>query len=56
MITQPAQANDIIQSGKADIVLLAREMLRDPYWAIHAAKTLGQSLAMQVPKQYSRAF
>ena len=32
MITEPAQADAIIQTGQADIVLLAREMLRDPYW------------------------
>jgi 2,4-dienoyl-CoA reductase-like NADH-dependent reductase (Old Yellow Enzyme family) len=53
MITQPQQAEDIIASGKADVVLLAREMLRDPYWPLHAAKTLGVEIAW--PRQYGRA-
>ena len=54
MITEPAQADQIIRSGQADIVLIGREMLRDPYWARRAAKQLGQSLS--VPKQYDRAW
>jgi 2,4-dienoyl-CoA reductase-like NADH-dependent reductase (Old Yellow Enzyme family) len=54
LITTPMQADEIIQSGRADIVLLGREMLRDPYWAIHAAKTLNQPFS--VPPQYQRAF
>ena len=41
MITEPQQANDIIANGKADMVLLAREMLRDPYWPLHAAVGVG---------------
>lgn len=41
MITEPAQANEIIESGKADITLLAREMLREPYWALKAEQYLG---------------
>ncbi len=41
MITDANQANQIIQESKADLVLLAREMMRDPYWPYHAAKTLG---------------
>jgi 2,4-dienoyl-CoA reductase-like NADH-dependent reductase (Old Yellow Enzyme family) len=53
LITEPQQANDIIASGKADIVLLAREMLRDPYWALHAAETLGATATW--PVQYLRA-
>jgi 2,4-dienoyl-CoA reductase-like NADH-dependent reductase (Old Yellow Enzyme family) len=40
MITDPHQANDIVTSGAADLVFLAREMLRDPYWPIHAQKAL----------------
>ena len=54
LITEPEQANEIIASGKADIVLLAREMLRDPYWPLHAARRLGSKLAPPVP--YRRAF
>ncbi len=53
LITGPAQANEIIASGKADLVLLAREMLRDPYWPMRAAAELGQTCAW--PAQYLRA-
>jgi 2,4-dienoyl-CoA reductase-like NADH-dependent reductase (Old Yellow Enzyme family) len=54
MITDPHQANEIIRSGQADIVLLAREFLRDPYWPLHAAQALGHH--PQPPVQYQRAF
>jgi 2,4-dienoyl-CoA reductase (NADPH2) len=40
MITEPHHANEIITSGAADLVFLAREMLRDPYWPIHAEQAL----------------
>ncbi len=53
MITAPAQADQIIRSDQADIVLLAREMLRDPYWPLHAAQKLGQVASW--PRQYLRA-
>src|SRR5271166_2572350 len=53
MITDPAQADQIIRNGEADIVLLARELLRDPYWPLRAARELGQ--AMSWPVQYLRA-
>ncbi len=53
MITDPAQADQIIQSGQADIVLLARELLRDPYWPMHAAAKLGKP--GHWPVQYLRA-
>jgi 2,4-dienoyl-CoA reductase-like NADH-dependent reductase (Old Yellow Enzyme family) len=53
MITQPQQANDIIANGEADIVLLAREMLRDPYWPLHAAAALDEIASW--PVQYLRA-
>ena len=53
MITEAAQANAIVQSGQADMVLLAREMLRDPYWPLHAAQQLGQKATW--PAQYLRA-
>jgi 2,4-dienoyl-CoA reductase-like NADH-dependent reductase (Old Yellow Enzyme family) len=53
LITSPAQADHIVRSGQADLVLLGREMLRDPYWPLHAARELGQPLAW--PAQYLRA-
>jgi 2,4-dienoyl-CoA reductase-like NADH-dependent reductase (Old Yellow Enzyme family) len=54
MILEPAQAETILSSGQADIVLLAREMLRDPYWPRHAAQTLG--VKIKPPVQYERAW
>ena len=53
MITAPAQADQIIRNDQADIVLLAREMLRDPYWPLHAAQELGQ--AAPWPRPYYAA-
>ena len=53
LITTPSQADDIISSGRADCVLLARELLRDPYWPLRAAAALGQSVSW--PAQYLRA-
>jgi 2,4-dienoyl-CoA reductase-like NADH-dependent reductase (Old Yellow Enzyme family) len=53
LITEAAQADAIIASGQADVVLLARELLRDPYWPLHAARTLG--CAARWPAQYLRA-
>lgn len=53
MITEAHQANEIIESGKADFIMLARQLLRDPYWPLHAAKTLGQDIPW--PVQYVRA-
>jgi len=52
-ITSPRQADQIIRNEEADLVLLAREMLRNPYWAITAAKALGVDI--EIPKQYLRA-
>ena len=49
----PAQADQIIRNEQADLVLLAREMLRDPYWPLHAAQELGQTAPW--PRQYLRA-
>ena len=54
LITTAEQAEEIISSGRADIVLLAREMLRDPYWALHSAKKLNVDLT-DWPNQYLRA-
>jgi 2,4-dienoyl-CoA reductase-like NADH-dependent reductase (Old Yellow Enzyme family) len=53
LITDPAQADHILRTGQADIVLLAREMLRDPYWPLHAAARLGKP--GHWPIQYLRA-
>lgn len=53
LITTAAQANAIIEEERADCVLLARELLRDPYWPLHAARALGQ--AVDWPPQYLRA-
>jgi 2,4-dienoyl-CoA reductase-like NADH-dependent reductase (Old Yellow Enzyme family) len=53
MITDPEQANALVAEGAADLVLLARQMLRDPYFAAHAAEALGETASW--PKQYLRA-
>jgi 2,4-dienoyl-CoA reductase-like NADH-dependent reductase (Old Yellow Enzyme family) len=53
LITHAKQADEIVHSGKADLVLLAREELRDPYFPLHAAKELGVKIPW--PKQYLRA-
>jgi len=53
-ITDAKQAEEIVSSGKADVVLLARELLRDPYWPRRAAQELGHKL--KAPVQYERAW
>jgi 2,4-dienoyl-CoA reductase-like NADH-dependent reductase (Old Yellow Enzyme family) len=53
MITEPLQADSIIQTGHADVVFMAREMLRDPYFPLRAAHQLGQEVKW--PEQYERA-
>ena len=53
LITEPAQAEAILDEGKADLVLLGRELLRDPRWPMRAAQALGASLSW--PPQYLRA-
>jgi 2,4-dienoyl-CoA reductase-like NADH-dependent reductase (Old Yellow Enzyme family) len=53
LITDAHQADEIISSGSADAVLLARELLRDPYWPLHAAHILGVDIPW--PDQYQRA-
>ena len=52
-ITSPVQAEQIIATGQADAVFLARELLRDPYWPLYAAKQLKEDIKW--PLQYSRA-
>ncbi|HEX6161900.1 MAG TPA: NADH:flavin oxidoreductase/NADH oxidase [Vicinamibacterales bacterium] len=53
MITSPTQAEHIVGSGQADAVLIARELLRDPYFPMRAARELGQEMTW--PAQYLRA-
>jgi len=53
LITQAVQAEQIVGTGQADAVLLARELLRDPYWPLHAARILGREAPW--PPQYERA-
>jgi 2,4-dienoyl-CoA reductase-like NADH-dependent reductase (Old Yellow Enzyme family) len=53
LISDAAQANAIVAQGEADLVLLGREFLRDPYWPLHAAAALGESASW--PVQYLRA-
>ena len=54
-ITEAAQAEAILSEGKADMVLLARAELSDPYWPRHAAQALGVPDACKLPMQYGRA-
>lgn len=54
LITEPAQADAIVHDGEADVILLARELLRDPYFPRRAAQALGASIAP--PEQYRRAW
>jgi 2,4-dienoyl-CoA reductase-like NADH-dependent reductase (Old Yellow Enzyme family) len=56
LITQPAEADEIIRKGQADLVLLAREFLRDAYWPAHAARKLGHQDRLPPPVQYARAW
>ena len=56
MITEPAQADEIIRGEKADLVLLARELLRDPNWPLRAAGELGVQPLPEPPVQYARAW
>jgi len=53
MITSPVQAEHVIVTGQADAVMIARELLRDPYWPLRAARELGQPVSW--PVQYLRA-
>lgn len=53
LITEPQQAEEILQNGQADAIMIARQFLREPYIAFRGAKELGSSV--DVPKQYGRA-
>jgi 2,4-dienoyl-CoA reductase-like NADH-dependent reductase (Old Yellow Enzyme family) len=54
LITEAGQAEEIIREDRADLVLMAREFLRRPQWALHAAQELGVEPAL--PRQYERGF
>ena len=53
LITDAVQAEQILSSGQADVIIIGRELLRNPYWPLHAAKTLNVDVAW--PSQYHRA-
>jgi 2,4-dienoyl-CoA reductase-like NADH-dependent reductase (Old Yellow Enzyme family) len=53
LITDAAQAEAIVEQGEADLVLLGRELLRDPYWPLHTAAGFGEAASW--PEQYMRA-
>jgi 2,4-dienoyl-CoA reductase-like NADH-dependent reductase (Old Yellow Enzyme family) len=53
LINDAHQAEAILQEGQADVISIAREFLRDPYFPLHAAKDLGVNI--EWPKQYERA-
>jgi 2,4-dienoyl-CoA reductase-like NADH-dependent reductase (Old Yellow Enzyme family) len=55
MIDTAALAAEVVAEGKADVVLTARQSLRDPYFPIHAARELGVAEAVLMPGQYLRA-
>jgi 2,4-dienoyl-CoA reductase-like NADH-dependent reductase (Old Yellow Enzyme family) len=56
LITEAKCADDLIRAGQADVVLLARELLRDPNWPLRAARALGQAGALPPPPPYARAW
>lgn len=53
MITEPSHANEIITGGGANLVFIAREMLREPYWALKAQQALGEEPAWPIPYGYA---
>ena len=54
LITDPHQVEEILGGGRADLVALGRELLRDPYWVLHTARDL--NVEYQWPEQYLRGF
>lgn len=54
LLDEPELANDVVAREQADLVAVGRAMLRDPYWAIHAARSLGHTVG--IPVQYERSF
>jgi 2,4-dienoyl-CoA reductase-like NADH-dependent reductase (Old Yellow Enzyme family) len=55
-IESPEQADAIVRNGRADLAILAREHLRDPYFSLHAAETLDRPEGAEPPVQYRRGF
>jgi 2,4-dienoyl-CoA reductase-like NADH-dependent reductase (Old Yellow Enzyme family) len=53
LITNLIQAEQILATGQADVIIIARELLRDPYWPLHAAKLF--NIDVPWPPQYQRA-
>ncbi len=53
MLTEPTQAEEVLRDGRADLVMLGRELLRDPYWPLRAAGELGDTAPW--PRQYAWA-
>jgi len=56
LITEPEQAERIVETGEAVAVFLGRELLRDPYWPRKAALALNAQVTPQIPAQYARAY
>jgi 2,4-dienoyl-CoA reductase-like NADH-dependent reductase (Old Yellow Enzyme family) len=55
MITEPMQADAVIRNEQADLIFIARELLRDPYWPVHAARVLHQADKLALPQAYQYA-
>ena len=55
MITEPAQAEEVLAEGRADLILLGRQLLREPYWAHRAWVELGADAAPPIAKEYAWA-
>ena len=55
-ISSPVQADALVRNGRADMAIIGREHLRDPYFSLHAADTLDRSEAVEPPTQYQRGF
>ena len=53
LITEAAYANEIITGGDADLVFIARELLREPYWALKAQSELGEEPSWPIPYGYA---
>ena len=53
LITEPRQANEIVTGGDADLVFLARELLREPYWALKAQQELGAEASWPISYGYA---
>jgi NADPH2 dehydrogenase len=56
LLEDPSVASNVLAEGKADLVAVARGLLRDPYWALHAIQAAGGDYRSQVPEQYKRGF